>query len=193
MLEISWKLRQTPLCRLWGRSPPIKAESRKQTITINYIQALKCRWTSGSGRTGQTLAHWHFVSRTVFIQSSAAVLWLTSNMTDEQEAWSPWAAAEECSVRFCFTLCEKMELFSLHTFESVHDVLVVSHLRVLTLSVVFPALGTFLTWLPAPAGGWREGLSWKQATWMGHCAGSSTCCEKLSLITVPMSWFPVCY
>lgn len=65
-------------------------------------------------------------------------------------------------------------------------------------SGVLRPTGTFPTWPQAPAGGWVErekaGLLWKQATWMGHGGGFQwTHCEKLSLIGVPVSWFPLCH
>lgn len=91
-----------------------------------------------------------------------------------------------------------MQLFSRSTpFESGHDVSVVSTLRGVDLVCVISGSGDF-THLAAASTcrrmGGREGLSWKQATGMGHGAGSpAQRFEKLSLIAVPMRRFPVRY
>lgn len=76
-----------------------------------------------------------------------------------------------------------------HTFESVHDVLVLFHLQGVDLvSGISGSRDSSHLELPEPAGGRREeGLSWKQATGTGHGAGSGARFEKLSLIAVPMS------
>lgn len=87
-----------------------------------------------------------------------------------------------------FTLSVKMQIFHSTPLKAYMMFLWFPTCRVLTLSVVFQTPGTSLTWLPEPAaGGWKEGLSWKQATGMGHGAGSNTGFEKLSLIAVLMS------
>lgn len=63
--------------------------------------------------------------------------------------------AEEDSVPFHFTFCAKMELFSLHTFESVHDVSVVSHLQGVDLVSGISGSGDF-SHLAASARRWIQ-------------------------------------
>lgn len=98
-------------------------------------------------------------------------------MTEEQEARSP---AEECSVPFYLTFSARWSFFLLHTFESIHHVLVVSHLRGVDLVSGVSSSGDFSDLVASTH-------SWKQATGMGHGAGSGARFEKLSLIAVPMS------
>lgn len=118
-----------------------KTSSSKETEII--------QWPPTELETAQIFAHWHCGSHTVFVHVSWSFTSFTSSVTKEK-------GSHRFPCVILLHLHAKTELLSLRTFESVHDVLVVSHLQGVDLVSGISGSGDF-SHLAARACRWMKG------------------------------------